>query len=106
MTLRSTSVPGEAESISTSLYKSVLTSKSPVNPARVDFRPFLPLKAKIDLIVFTCKEKDLGKDELALFHKNIKDGTPNSPRIKETMMDVVAHGSRFMIPACAIYSTS
>jgi hypothetical protein len=52
-----------------------LTGKSPVNHTHVDFSPFLPLKAKIDCITFSCNEADLQNDEVKRIAENVRDGT-------------------------------
>jgi hypothetical protein len=48
--------------------------KSVLNHAQVDFKPFLPLKAKIDCIVYTCKESDRRKGQVKLIQEKMKGG--------------------------------
>lgn len=83
MTDDATSVAGSFEPVATSVYKSALLRKSPVNHARVDFSPFLPLRSKVDCIVITCKPSDREKDEWKLIKSSIKDGQVRTTRARK-----------------------
>lgn len=52
----------------------VIMGEQPVCLTKVDFTPFLPLKAKIDRIDFYCRESDLEPGAFEKFREQIKDG--------------------------------
>lgn len=81
MTLYSTVIPASADAGRPLLAHA---GKSGVNYTRVDFNPFLPLKAKIDCLTFGCKLGDLTRASVAAIKAGIKSGTLQVPTDRKT----------------------
>ncbi len=68
-------------------------AQSPVNYTRVDFTPFLPLKAKIDCMTFWCKPEDLAYSALQALRQQMKQGVLEVPKDRRRINE---HGNAWM----------